>query len=183
LLDFLGLQTRLSYDNRYLEAVDDQTHKNPDGTFAKDVFLFNNSLVNLEVLAKLYLGNSFHFSGGGGVGIKVDATYDYRLNDQDPTVEGNEIPGAAIVGSAAFGLGYDFWLSQPTEKQQWFITPFVELSYLMGMREVTLESQDGLADGLSVVTIRGGVSVAFGEAEFQSAPPTKHEQVLHGLRT
>ncbi len=172
LIDILGLQTRLSYDNRYLQAIDDQTHKNPDGSAISDEFDFNTSLVNLEVLAKLYLGNSFHLTGGGGVGIKLDATYDYRLNAQDPAVTGNEVPGSAIVGSAAFGLGYDIWLSEPTDKTQLFLTPFVELTYVMGMREVDLESQSGLADGLSVVTIRGGVAFTLGDAELQQAPST-----------
>lgn len=165
LMDILGLQTRLSYDNRSLVAKDDQTHTNSDGSAISDEFTFRTSAVNLEVLAKLYLGDNFHFTGGGGIGIKLQSVYDYRLDSKDPVFTDNEVPGAAITGSAVFGLGYDIPLSDPAEKTQLFLTPFLELSYMMGMRRVDFELQSSLADGLSVVTIRGGVAFTLGDAD------------------
>lgn len=165
LLDFLGLQTRLSYDNRYLQAFDDQSYKAVDGSYLNDEYDFHTSLVNIDVLAKIYLGNAFHFTAGGGLGFKLNSTYDYRLNSQDPQVTDNEIPGSAIIGSAVLGLGYDIALSEPTEKTQMFLTPFVEMSYAMGMREPSYDYQSGLADGLSVVTLRAGLAFAMGDAE------------------
>lgn len=163
LLDYLALQTRLSYDNRSLVAVDDKTHKGIEGEAISDEFDFKTSAVNAEVLAKLYIDDAFHVTGGGGVGIKLNSTYDYKLNKQEPVFADNEVPGASIFGSATFGLGYDIPLTDASETQQMFITPFVEMSYMMGMREVDLAEQSSLDDGLSVVTIRGGVAFTLGD--------------------
>lgn len=172
LLDFLGLQTRLSYDNRYLQAIDDQTYKAADGSAIKDEFDFRQSLVNIDVLAKLYFGDAFHVSGGGALGFKLNSVYDYRMNSQDPKVSDVEVPGSAIIGSATIGLGYDIPISEPTETTQMFITPFLEATYAMGMRTPQFEYQSGLADGLSVVTVRAGVAFTMGDVENQTTPAT-----------
>ncbi|MCO6465856.1 MAG: OmpA family protein [Bradyrhizobiaceae bacterium] len=165
LLDVLGLQTRLSYDNRYLQAIDDQSYTAADGSAIKDEYDFMTSLVNIDVLAKWYLGNEFHLTGGGGLGFKLNSTYDYRMNSVDPQVKDVEVPGSAIVGSAVIGLGYDIPLSEASAKSQMFLTPFLEMSYAMGMRTPQFEFQSGLADGLSIVTLRAGVAVTMGDVD------------------
>lgn len=164
-LSFLGIQGRLSYDMRSMQAIDDQSYEN-----VSDEFNFNLGLINLEALAKLYIGDAFHFTGGGGMGFKMADTYTYRLNEQDPESAELTIPGSSIVGSFVGGLGYDIPLSDPNEKQQWFLTPFVEATWMVGMKEVDFESQAGFDDGLSVVTIRAGVGISFGDAERQDEP-------------
>ena len=172
LLDFLGIQGRLSYDQRSLTANDDQSHTKPDGSFYNDEFNFNIGLLNLEALAKLYLGDHFHFTGGGGVGYKLDSYYTYRLDSQDPESDPIDIPGSSIVGSFVGGIGYDIYLSDAKEDQQWILTPFVEASYMVGMKEVDFsETQSGFADGLSIPTLRAGLNIAFGDAEREEQQP------------
>lgn len=173
IFDWFGVQARLSYDMRSLTANDDQSHLKADGTYYNDEFNFDIGLLNLEALAKLYLGRSFHFTGGGGLGIKMVSDYRYRLDSQDPEAGPFDIEGSALVGSFVGGLGYDIYLSEPTEKTQWILTPFVELTYMVGMKEVDFtQTQSGFADGLSIPTIRAGVNLALGEAkrDEQAAP-------------
>ncbi len=172
LLDFLGIHARLSYDQRSLTANDDQSHQKPDGSFYNDEYNFNIGLLNLEALAKLYFGDHFHLTGGGGLGIKLASEYTYRLDSQDPESDPVEIPGSSLVGSFVGGLGYDIYLSDANEKQQWILTPFLEATYMVGMKEVDFEeTQSGFADGLSIPTIRAGVNIAFGDAKMDDQGP------------
>lgn len=165
ILSFLGIQARLSYDQRSLQAFDDQSYEN-----ISDEFNFNIGALNLEAVAKLYLGQSFHFTGGGGIGFKLADTYTYRLNEQDPESGDKSIPGSGIIGSFVGGIGYDIPLSDVSEKQQWFLTPFIEASYMAGMKEVDFPSQSGFDDGFSVVTLRAGIGISFGDAEMEDQP-------------
>ncbi len=162
--NWFGLQGRLSYDNRSFTANDNQTFKQPDGTYLNDEFAFHLGLVNLEVLGKLYLTDRFHFTGGLGLGMKVAQNYD--ATPQGGTVIlGTEIPGSKLVGSMIGGFGYEIALSEATATRQWTLTPFIETTYMFGMREVDFALQSGFADGLSVITVRAGAALAFGDVK------------------
>jgi outer membrane protein OmpA-like peptidoglycan-associated protein len=165
ILPFFGLQGRISYDGRQTMALDDLTYdtdQQGNKVYRNDELNFNTSLINLELLAKLYAGRSFHFTGGGGIGLKLNETYDYRISQRDPEVTGVMIPGSMIVGSFVGGIGYDFWLSTSRADPQWILTPFAEVAWAAGLREVDFKDQGGFDDGLSIVTIRAGVALAFG---------------------
>ena len=181
-LDWLGVQARLSYDMRSLTANDDQSYTKLDGTNFDDEYCFNIGLINFEALAKLYLGDRFHFTGGGGLGFKMDSYYTYKLDGQESHGSEVDIPGSALVGSFVGGFGYEIPLGNTASDPQWFLTPFVEASYMVGMREVDFEFQSGFADGLSILTVRAGIEVAMGSPErddivapvgrlFQITPP------------
>ena len=170
ILDFLGIQARLSYDGRGLTVVDaETTDENLEPR--NDEITFNTALINLDALAKLYLGDQFHFTGGAGVGLKINNTYDYKVGGQGDAVTGTEVPGASIVASFVGGLGYDIPLSDSKDDPQWFLTPFLEATWVVGMKEVDdKELQSGFSDGLTIVSIRGGVQFAFGAPEDQGEP-------------
>lgn len=169
LLDWFAIQGRLSYDQRSLSVTDDQSYTN-----VADEFNLNIGLINLEALAKLYLGRSFHFTAGGGIAYQMTSEYTYTKVDNGtagPESDVITVPGSNIIGSFVGGLGWDIWLSDPSEQQQWILTPFAEATWMVGMREVDFESQGGFDDGLSVITVRAGVQIAFGDAVRDDATP------------
>ena len=173
-LPFLAVQGRLSYDGRQTVALDSKTYdidQQGNQVMRNDEIMFNTSLLNLEILAKLYIGRNFHISGGGGVGMKLTDTYSYRLSEQDPEIGDSTIPGSAIVGSFLGGLGYDIWLSDAQDDPQWILTPFAEVQWAAGMRSVDFEEQGGFDDALTIFTIRAGLSLAFGTPVYDKAPP------------
>jgi outer membrane protein OmpA-like peptidoglycan-associated protein/opacity protein-like surface antigen len=172
LLQSLGLQVRLSYDQRSMLLTDDVSYTRLDGTPYSDDFDFNIGLLNAEALIKLYMGRQFHFTGGLGLGYLMTKTYDYTA-DGESTVADKEIEGASFAPSVVFGLGYDIYLSDAKAKQQWILTPFAELSYVMNMRgDLISDDQSDLDDGLSIPTIRAGFGIAFGDAtQEQAAAP------------
>ncbi len=168
--DWLALQGRLSYDMRSVTATDDQSLTKPDGTFYADEYDFRISLINFEALMKLYVGDQFHFTGGGGMGFKIDSYYTYKLDGQDPESKQKDIAGSSIVGSFVAGFGIDIPMSDASDDQQWFITPFAEASYMVGMKEVDFDTQSGFADGLTIPTVRIGLAVSVGTAEREDKP-------------
>jgi len=175
LMDGFHFGARLSYDNRSLLAKDNQSYKKPDGTFFSDEYAFHTSFVSLEPFVKLYLGKRFHLTGGLGMGVALNQTFDY-------TPEGGAKQEALSVGgitdslkhtitwSGFAGIGYDIYLSENTTKQQWILTPFLETSYMVSQRGVDFADQGSFDDALSTVTIRAGISLAFGDADLEGAP-------------
>jgi outer membrane protein OmpA-like peptidoglycan-associated protein len=169
LLKNLGLQARLSYDGRSMLLKDDVSYSRLDGTAYSDEFDFNIALLNIEALVKLYFGKQFHMTGGVGLGYLLSKEYDYTA-DGESTVAGNTIPGASFAPSVVFGFGYDIYMSKPTDKQQWILTPFAEVSYVMNMRgDLIADDQSDLDDGLSIATLRAGLGIAFGDAKLEQA--------------
>ncbi|NQW30544.1 MAG: OmpA family protein [Ignavibacteria bacterium] len=162
--NWFGLQGRLSYDQRSFTANDNQTFQNPDGTFQNDEFDFHLGLINFELLGKLYLTDRFHFTGGLGLGVKLASKYDAKP-EGSPVISDLEIPGSSLVGSLIGGFGYEIALSDAAATRQWTLTPFAEATYMFGMREVDFAIQSGFADGLSVITVRAGAVLAFGDAK------------------
>jgi hypothetical protein len=113
---------RLSYDSRSLIARDDQTYAKPDGSFLSDEYSFKNSFVSLEPHVKFYLGRRFHVTGGLGMGLVLNQTYDYTPEGGTPRA-GLEVGPAdtlkhSITWSGFAGLGYDLYLTDSSADQQ-----------------------------------------------------------------
>lgn len=185
LTDGIHFGARLSYDNRSLVATDNQSYKKPDGTFLSDEYTFHNGFLTLEPYIKLYLGKQFHLTGGLGMGLALAQTFDYAP-EGGAKIDGLSVGGATdslkhtITWSGFAGFGYDIYLSDAKAKQQWILTPFVEASYMVSQRGVDLEDQASFDDALSTVTIRAGVSLAFGDVVSSSmavATPSKFFRV------
>ncbi len=173
LTDGLHLGARLSYDNRSLLAKDDRSYRKPDGSFFSHEFDFSNSFVSLEPYVKLYLGRQFHLTGGLGMGIALNQTFDYRP-EGGTAQTGLEVGKAdsvkhSITWSGFAGVGYDIYMSDPQAKQQWILTPFLEAGYMVSQRGVDLSDQSSFDDALSTVTIRAGIAIAFGDAQRDDA--------------
>ncbi|MCX6140227.1 MAG: OmpA family protein [Candidatus Kapabacteria bacterium] len=187
LSDGIHLGARLSYDNRGLVAKDNQSYKKPDGTYFSDEYTFHNGFLTLEPFIKLYLGKQFHLTGGLGMGLALAQTFDYAP-EGGSKIDGISVGGPTdslkhtITWSGFAGFGYDIYLSDAQAKQQWILTPFVEASYMVSQRGVDLKDQASFDDALSTVTIRAGISLAFGDAvsSMAAAPvaaPTKFFRV------
>ncbi len=168
LLDHLHFGARLSYDNRSMVVQDNNSYIKADGSYYSDEYEFHTSFISLEPHVKLYLGKRFHLTGGLGMGIALNQTFDYTI-EGGTTVTGLEVGKAdsvkhSITWSGFAGIGYDIFLSDNTAKQQWILTPFLETTYMVSQRGVDLEDQAAFDDALSTVTIRAGISLAFGDA-------------------
>lgn len=158
----LGLQLRLSYDSRNLFAVDKSYGE------VNNEFTFNNSYLSLEPSLVIYpLEKGFNVRVGAGLSLNMNSTYDYVLNVGSANtisrtgIENSQI--ATVAASAHLGFGYDINLSEASARKQWFLTPFIETSYLVGQRAVDFDGQGGFDDAMSTVTIRAGVAFAFGD--------------------
>lgn len=172
LLDNLHFGARLSYDNRSMLVKDDNSYLKPDGTYYSDEYEFHTSFITLEPHVKLYLGKRFHLTGGLGMGVALNQSFDYTL-EGGTKVSGLEVGKADsvkhnITWSGFAGIGYDIFLSDNLDKQQWILTPFLETSYMVSQRGVDFADQGSFDDALSTVSIRAGVSLAFGEAKFDN---------------
>lgn len=163
-----GIQLRASYDMRNLTTKDDQSYLKPGGGYYSDQYKFNNSYIAVEPRLLIYpiTDNGFHISVGPGLAIKSAATFDYTP-EGGMARTGMDIPNVSgVTYNATLGLGYDIYLSQPSEESQWIFSPFVEGTWLMNQRGVDFPNLQGsLDDALSTVTIRAGIGIKFGKNE------------------
>lgn len=169
LSDGLFFGARLSYDSRSLVALDNQTYQKPDGSFLSDEYSFKNSFISLEPHIKLYLGRRFHITGGLGMGLVLNQTYDFTP-EGSTTRPGLEVGPAdslkqSITWSGFAGIGYDLYLTDSSANQQLILTPFLETSYMVSQRGVDFRDQSSFDGALSTVSVRAGISLAIGSAD------------------
>ena len=172
--DAIHFGTRITYDNRSLLATD-ESYRKSDGvaaaeaaTYYKDDYQFNMSYVSVEPHVKFYLGDYLHVTTGVGLGASIEQKFDYTPEESTQQKDLDVArPGTvkhALTASGFAGAGYDVYLSDPGASTQWILTPFVEASYMVGQRGTNFASQNAFNDGMSTVSIRGGVALAFGSA-------------------
>lgn len=164
--DILGVQVRLSYDSRSGELFD--TTGGQNNRFGANVTYFN-----VEPGLRINLGNpDLHVALGPSIGFTIDHNYDYDPNDDNvPQVEGQEIDKWNNVAIGVWGgLAYDINLSDASSTSRWYLTPFLEGSWIFDQRKSDLpDLQDNIDDVWSTVTARAGVQIKWGSAE--GAPP------------
>ncbi len=170
--DILGVQVRLSYDYRGGELNDTAGGEN-------NVFGANISYFNVEPGLRVNLGNpDLHIALGPSIGfaLKHDYTYD-PASDNTPSVEGQEIDKWNSVAIGVWGgLAYDINLSEPSSTSRWYLTPFVEGSWVFDQRKSDIpDLQDNIDDVWSTVTARAGVQIKWGSAPGSPLPPKEIE--------
>lgn len=169
-----GIQLRASYDNRGLTAKDNKSYKDGQGAYVSDEYAFHNSYISIEPLFRLnpFKNSGFHIKAGPGFGIKLASTFDYTPQGG---VQQKDVPLAMPTGftfSFVGGFGWDILLSDGQADRQWFLTPFIESSFMTGQRDVSFPSVQGaFDDALSTVTIRAGIGIKMGDADpIEGAP-------------
>lgn len=172
--DAIHFGTRVTYDNRSLLATD-ESYRKGDGvasaeaaTYYSDDYQFNMSYVSIEPNLKFYLGDHLHLTAGVGLGATIEQKFDYTpeesVQQKDLDVARPGTVKHALTASGFAGAGYDVFLSDPGSSTQWILTPFVEASYMVGQRGTNFTDQNAFNDGMSTVSVRGGVALAFGSA-------------------
>lgn len=172
--DALHFGLRAMYDNRSLLATD-ESYRKGDGvqsaeaaTYFSDDYQFNMSYAGIEPHVKFFLDDNLHLTAGVGLGASIQQKFDYTPEEsteqKDLDVARTGTVKHALTASGFAGAGYDIFLSDPAASTQWILTPFVEASYLVGQRGTNFTDQNAFNDGMSTISIRGGISIAFGSA-------------------
>lgn len=165
--DILGVQVRLSYDSRSGELFD--TTGGQNNRFGANVTYFN-----VEPGLRINLGNpDLHLALGPSIGFTIDHNYDYDPEDDNvPQVEGRDIDKWNNVAIGVWGgIAYDINLSDASSTSRWYLTPFLEGSWVFDQRKSDIpDLQDNIDDVWSTVTARAGVQIKWGSAE--GAPAT-----------
>lgn len=179
--DALHIGTRISYDNRSLVANDDASFPKPGtilttgtGQFYDDKYTFHMDYLSIEPYLKYYFGSKFHVTMGVGLGLALNTKFDYApeggAKQSNLDVAQSDSVKHKITGSGFAGVGYDLFLSDATNRNQWILTPFVEASYMVSQRGVNFTKQNAFNDALSTVSARAGVALTFGLGNlFESA--------------
>lgn len=166
--DILGVQVRLSYDYRGGELFDTTGGMN-------NKFGANISYFNVEPGLRVNLGNpDLHVALGPSIGFTIDHSYDYDPEDDNvPAVEGQEIDKWNNVAIGVWGgLAYDINLSDAGSTSKWYLTPFLEGTWIFDQRKSDIpDLQDNVDDVWSTVTARAGVQLKWGSAPGAPPPP------------
>ncbi len=151
-----GIHLRMALDWKNLSATDPT--RDPESKFdiSNTYLLFEPMLeIDLDPIDEklyAYLGPEFAFHLSG--------KYDYyRDKDEEKTVSGAELTDmVGFTYGMMFGLTYDILLSNPHENTRYYISPFIETSWIVNQREGSFDDigQDSFDDILSTVAIRVG---------------------------
>ncbi len=148
--DLIGATLRATFDARCVEKEDDGS------TFTPRLLY-----VSIEPGVRVNLGMpELHGMVGGTVAVKASAEYDYtpRAGEQTRTIEGAELQNVNDVAFGAWaGVGYDIRIGDKASAVNWFVTPFVEASYLFDQKEADVAMAD--EESWNTLTGRAGVKL------------------------
>ncbi len=156
-----GGQLRVSYDSRNALSTDNSPLI-PQRTF--DTRL---SYLTIEPMLRLqpeFLGKLF-VTVGPMIAINMSGSFDHT--PAPGAAVASDLPITDLKGVAfgwAGGFGYDLALGNGPSGSRWFLTPFLEGSYLAHQRMANLAylDQDSFDDIWSTFTVRGGVALKLG---------------------
>lgn len=155
---FWGAQLRLSYDARNASVTDDQTIPGTEKKY--DV---NLSYLSIEPLFRIHITKrpGLHAVIGPLFAINLAKTYNQT---SAPSTGDIDLPGAVgFTYGFTTGFGYDIPISERKNDQQFFLSPFVEFSWMLNQRKSDFpDLQNSLDDVWSTPTIRGGVRLTLG---------------------
>lgn len=148
--DMLGVTLRASYDARCTEKEDN------GATFTPRMLY-----VSIEPGLRVNLGMpELYVMAGGTVAITADAKYDYTPASGEPVqkVTDGELKNVEDVAFGGWlGFGYDIRMNDKRDNIGWYITPFVEGSYLFDQKDPDVAMDE---DKLwNTLTGRAGVQV------------------------
>lgn len=154
---FWGAQLRLSYDSRSASITDDQTFPNSANKFDASL-----SYLTIEPLFRINITQrpGLHAVVGPMLAINLAKT----LKQTAPTTAGDiDLSGAVgFTYGATAGLAYDIAITERKDNQQFFVSPFVEFSYIAHQREKQFDFQDNFDDTWSTPSIRAGARLTLG---------------------
>jgi len=164
----LGGQLRVGIDDRRVMFNDwDVTSPTTETRFTARM-----TYVSVEPMIRVNLGNpNFRLLAGPLLSFKVATKYDYTpgRDETSPAIVDQTIDGTnSFTYGVSGGFGYDILLnSKSTGSTKWYLTPFVDASYMMDQRKNDRPTDRN--DTWVTTTIRGGVELKFGAGP--SAPP------------
>jgi outer membrane protein OmpA-like peptidoglycan-associated protein len=164
-----GGQLRVGMDDRRV-MFNDWDVPNPSN---ETRFTARMTYVSVEPMLRVNLGSpNFHAVAGPLLSFKVATKYDYtpgRDETNAAVVVDQPIENTnSFTYGVSGGLGYDLLLnSKSTSGTKWYLTPFVEASYMMDQRKNDRPTDRN--DTWVTTSIRGGFELKFGSAP--SAPP------------
>ncbi len=155
---FWGAQLRINYDSRNASIVDDQT--NPSSPSKFDTYL---SYLTFEPLFRIHFTKrpGLHAFAGPLLALNLSKTI---KQTSTPATGDLDLPGAVgFTYGVTTGFGYDIPISERKNDQQFFLSPFVEFSYIVNQRETSFPAfQNSFDDVWSTPSIRGGVRLTLG---------------------
>lgn len=133
-LSWYGLQTRLVYDDRTLDATDERSYV-IDGRALRDRFMMRTRYLGIDPRVRIapVPDGALFFTMGVGAGIALSTEIDYTADDGYAT--SYTMPQAsAIAWSLNVGTQYDLLLSDPYADVHWRLSPFIDASWMFGQR-------------------------------------------------
>jgi hypothetical protein len=131
--------------------------------------------LSVEPLLRINIGDAgFHAVAGPLLSFNIAAKYDYdsTRDETDPSIVDQPIPGAkGFTYGVSGGFGYDILMnSKSASSTRWYLTPFVEASYMLAQKENTFPNQNR-NDTWVTTSIRGGFQLKFGSGPAAVVPP------------
>jgi outer membrane protein OmpA-like peptidoglycan-associated protein len=157
-----GAQLRASYDSRSASSTDNTI----PGVEKK----FDTRMTYLTIEPLLRLNPSFtgdlYATIGPLFGINLTGEYDYTPGTGETTTTGVQVSDLnSLTFGLSGGLGYDLTLGDRMSDTRWYLSPFLEGSWMLhqrGRSYFPLIDQDRFDDIWSTVSIRAGVALKFG---------------------
>ena len=158
----LGGQLRVGVDDRR-GKMNDYDIADPAGQLK---FSARMTYLSVEPLLRINIGDAgFHAVAGPLLSFKIASKFDYdsTRDETDPSILDQEIQGAkSFTFGVSGGFGYDILMnSKSTSNTRWYLTPFVEASYMLDQMETDFAGQNR-NDAWVTTSIRGGFQLKFG---------------------
>lgn len=160
-------------------GVDDRRGKMNDYDIANSTeqirFSARMTYLSVEPLLRINIGDAgFHAVAGPLLSFKIASKFDYdsTRDETDPSIVDQEIQGAkGFTFGVSGGFGYDILMnSKSTSNTRWYLTPFVEASYMLDQMETDFAGQNR-NDAWVTTSLRGGFQLKFGSGPAVAPPP------------
>lgn len=133
-LSWWGLHARLAYDDRTLEALDEQSYV-IGGRPMRDAFTMRTRYVGIDPRLRIapVPDGPLTFTLGAGLGIAWMTKVDYTADGTAPVTF--DLPRASSVAwTLNLGAAYDVLLSDPFADVHWRVAPFIDASWMFAQR-------------------------------------------------
>jgi outer membrane protein OmpA-like peptidoglycan-associated protein len=156
----IGFQVRAGIDDRRA-TLKDQSDPNNNRQFSVKM-----TYASIEPMLRVNLGNpNLHLTAGPSLGFVVSHKYDWHPGDNvSPDLVNQPIANTINpVFGVGGGIGYDWNInSKSAGSTRWYLTPFIEGSYIFNQKEVDFPATQQRGDAWATTTIRGGFQLKFG---------------------
>lgn len=159
--DWWGIILRATYDSRSVVSQDETNEPFSEYDITADYFSIE-PMLRIDQPWIPYL----NFRVGPTLQFKMNAEYDYKPDkDGETTMTGVEMPLARdITMGATAGLSYDIMLNDPISKHRWFLSPYLDINWLMSQKDLGNKFYENLHDNIddtwSTVTLSLGVKAS-----------------------